>query len=311
MQARYRKLYPRIWQHPDFQLLAADARLVALYLLTGPQTNRLGYYRLSVGEAVEDLRLTPAAFEKAIVAVAKAMDWGWDARARVVWIKSWWAWNRPEAPNNLKGAIKDYFEVPASPLSRGFIEGLRTVAEPLGIGVPNPSRTPLEPVPHPEPLGIGVPNPSRTPLEPLPNPSRTQEQDQEQDQDQEQQQEQEPIPVADGLAVSDRFGEFYALYPASPNNPGPHHAKTAWRKLKPDPALQATIIDAIRRQRDWPHLTKEGGRYVCTPQKWLTEHRWLAPEPPPEKWERTANSKTAGNAAAGRQALALLGGMHS
>ena len=82
------------------------------------------------------------------------------------------------------------------------------------------------------------------------------------------------------LAVSDRFEEFYSLYPASPNNPGPFHAKNAWRKLKPDADLQTTIIDAIRRQREWPQSTKEGGRFVCTPQKWLVEHRWLAPDPP-------------------------------
>jgi hypothetical protein len=40
----------------------------------------------------------------------------------------------------------------------------------------------------------------------------------------------------------------------------------------------------------------------------LHDGRWRVR---PEKWERPANSKTAGNAAAGRQALALLGGMHS
>ena len=100
MQARYRKLYPRIWQHPRFHALSREARLVALYLLTGPQTNRIGYYRLSVGEALEDLILTKAQFTKAMAAVTEAMDWEWDALARVVWIRSWWTWNTPEASNN-------------------------------------------------------------------------------------------------------------------------------------------------------------------------------------------------------------------
>jgi hypothetical protein len=108
------------------------------------------------------------------------------------------------------------------------------------------------------------------------------------------------------LAVADRFGEFYALYPASPNNPGPFHAKAAWRKLKPSSELQHTIVDAIQKQRDWPRSTKEGGRFVCTPQKWLSEHRWEAPDPPAEKWEPPAHSKTAGNVKAGQEALVML-----
>ena len=105
------------------------------------------------------------------------------------------------------------------------------------------------------------------------------------------------------VAAADRFEEFYALYPASPHNPGPFHAKAVWRKLKLLPEVQAIIINAIARQREWPGMTKEGGNYVPTPQKWLNEHRWLAPEPPPEKWEPPANSRTAGNAAAVQEAL--------
>lgn len=102
--------------------------------------------------------------------------------------------------------------------------------------------------------------------------------------------------AGEATAVADRFEEFYALYPASPNNPGPVHARNTWRKLKPDAELQATIVDAICRQREWPGMAREGGRYVPTPQKWLAEQRWLAPDPPHEPVIGTG--KTAGNLAA-------------
>ena len=146
MDARYRKLYPRIWQHRVFALLSTEARLVALYLLTGPQSNRIGYYRMSVGSASEDLGLTPSACTKLFCSVTKAFGWEWDSEARVIWVRSWWKWNTPEAANNLKGAIKDYYDVPTSPLSDGFLRELQPVAEALGVVVPNPSRTPLEPL---------------------------------------------------------------------------------------------------------------------------------------------------------------------
>lgn len=43
---RYRRLYVRLWRHPGFVTLTADE-----YLLTGPQTNRIGIYTLSIAQA--------------------------------------------------------------------------------------------------------------------------------------------------------------------------------------------------------------------------------------------------------------------
>jgi hypothetical protein len=41
---RYRKLYPRIWRHPGFRSLTKSARELALYLISGPQTSRIGVF---------------------------------------------------------------------------------------------------------------------------------------------------------------------------------------------------------------------------------------------------------------------------
>jgi hypothetical protein len=52
---RYRKLYIRLWRHPGFLSLTDAEKVLALYLLTGPPTNRLGLYTLSIATAAEEL----------------------------------------------------------------------------------------------------------------------------------------------------------------------------------------------------------------------------------------------------------------
>jgi hypothetical protein len=99
--------------------------------------------------------------------------------------------------------------------------------------------------------------------------------------------------------VDDGFEFFFNAYPRSPHNTGPIYAKKAWRQLRPDDALQAEILRALDRQKRWPQWVKDGGQFIPTPQKWLSEKRWLAPEP-----DISATSgKTAGNAEAIRQFL--------
>jgi hypothetical protein len=49
-QPGYGKIQMRLWTEADFRALSLLERTVALYLLTGPQSNRLGYYLLSVAD---------------------------------------------------------------------------------------------------------------------------------------------------------------------------------------------------------------------------------------------------------------------
>lgn len=62
---RYRKLYARVWRHPGFTALTDGEKTLALYLLTGPQTNRLGLYTLSVATAAEHLGTVPETIPRA------------------------------------------------------------------------------------------------------------------------------------------------------------------------------------------------------------------------------------------------------
>ncbi len=117
--ARYRKLYPRAWK--SFRGLSLEEKAIAVYLLTGDQTNRIGLYDFSVGKAIEDLETSPQTFNKGFANVIKRLGWEYDEVNRVLFIPSWWKWNPPENPNVLIGNLKDLQEVADSPLIADFI----------------------------------------------------------------------------------------------------------------------------------------------------------------------------------------------
>lgn len=112
---RYRKLFTRLWRHPGFVALTEGERNLALYLLTGPQTNRLGLYVLSLATAAEELGTTPETLKKRLDKVCLTFGWMFDAKARVTYIPSWWRWNPPENANVMKGSLKELNEIVSSP----------------------------------------------------------------------------------------------------------------------------------------------------------------------------------------------------
>ena len=124
---RYRKLFIRIWCHPDFAELTEGEKNLALYLLTGPQSNRLGIFGFSLARAGEELGMSPETVRKRLVTVCGAFGWFFDGRARVVYIPSWWRWNPPENPNVMKGNLKDLNEVPPSALVDAFARNIDAI----------------------------------------------------------------------------------------------------------------------------------------------------------------------------------------
>lgn len=146
---RYRKLYTRLWRHPGFVALSEGEKNLALYVLTGPQSNRLGLYLLSLATAAEDLGTTPETVKKRLANVCLTFGWLFDADARVVFIPSWWRWNPPENVNVMKGSLKDLNEIPPCGLVDAFARNCETLSETLhetfleGLRqrLPKPSRT--------------------------------------------------------------------------------------------------------------------------------------------------------------------------
>lgn len=127
----YRKLYQRTWCNPDFIGLSDLERTVALYLLSGPQSNRIGFFRLSLAAAAEDLARDQADVQAALRVVCVAFGWEFDTQARVLWIPSWWSFNPVENPKNLKGYLTDLSDLPRTPLAAKFCANLAQIPDAL------------------------------------------------------------------------------------------------------------------------------------------------------------------------------------
>lgn len=128
---RYRKIYPRLWRHPGFLALKPSARELVLYLLSGPQANAIGLFHFSVATAAEDLGIGADTLRKALSDIAVTFDWRFDADARVLYIPSWWRWNKPENDNVLKGNCKALSEIPSCGLVDAFASNTETLPETL------------------------------------------------------------------------------------------------------------------------------------------------------------------------------------
>lgn len=69
----------------------------------------------------------------------------------------------------------------------------------------------------------------------------------------------------------DGFDAFWTCYPKKKSR---QDALKAWRKLKPDAALQAEIATAVAAQARSPDWLKEGGRFIPYAATWLHGARW-------------------------------------
>lgn len=73
-------------------------------------------------------------------------------------------------------------------------------------------------------------------------------------------------------ACLEGFDAFWGLYP---NRKAKQDALKAWAKLKPDPQLQALILQAVREQSQGADWRKEAGRFVPHAATWLNGGRWM------------------------------------
>jgi hypothetical protein len=149
-RGRYRKVYARLFRHPGFVGLTDAEKLLVIYLVTGPQTNRIGMYVLSIATAAEDLGSVPQTIKKRLANVCTGLGWLFDPHARVFLIPSWWRWNPPENPNVLKGSLKDLNEIPPCGLIDRFTANLTNIPETLhqtfleGLREHLPERSPTQ-----------------------------------------------------------------------------------------------------------------------------------------------------------------------
>ena len=80
-----------------------------------------------------------------------------------------------------------------------------------------------------------------------------------------------PTPQRGGAAHDPAFLRFWQAYP---RKEGKEAASKAWDKLKPNNALGAAILEAVRKQSQTPQWFKENGKYIPHASTWLNGRRW-------------------------------------
>ncbi len=88
-----------------------------------------------------------------------------------------------------------------------------------------------------------------------------------------------PLPPDDEAAPSALGEGFARFWEAYPKKAGEGAARRVWKRLDPSVALVADIVRAVERQRESPQWTREDGRYIPDPAKWLRDRHWTDQAP--------------------------------
>lgn len=292
----YRKIFRRLWRNPDFLSLHDGARNFTFYLLTGPQTNRIGLFRLSLATAADDLHRTPKDMAANMRAVTAAFGWEYDESSKVCWIPSWWKWNPPgDNVKAFKGAMADLVDVPRCPLVTKFCQHLLYVPEEMQQYVPKWSKEQVEARYASDRRSIGDDIPVRS---------------QETETQQETQQETEtqtPPAVMDATTLA--FEQFRQAYPVARRVGGKEGRRAFLSALKGRdvsthlPVLLAAL-EQHKRSEQW-----QTPKYIPLMTTWLNQERWETHLPEPRVMGQSP--KTAGNQAALERFVARKQGMGS
>lgn len=68
-----------------------------------------------------------------------------------------------------------------------------------------------------------------------------------------------------------KFDEFWKCYPKKVGKPV---ALKAWLKIKPNDALFAEILEALKKHKKLEQWKKDKGQYIPNPATWINQHRW-------------------------------------
>lgn len=117
---KYRKLFPIFWDDDRVRTLDEGEQLLAVYILTSRQTNKIGLFRFSLAACAEDLSKPLNTIAKRIAKVCDTLEWKYDSDARCLYIPSWWKYNPPANVKNMVGNLRDLAELPNTVLLYEF-----------------------------------------------------------------------------------------------------------------------------------------------------------------------------------------------
>ena len=248
--ARYRKVHVKMWGDEKFTALtppAPNGQTLWMYLMTGPHTNALpGLFSAGEAALAEALGWPLKGFREAFREVfgkgmAKA-DW----KARLVFLPRAMVYNPPESPNVVKAWRAAFEELPECQLKREAFQAFKDFLEGL-------------PKAFVEAFGEDLPKA-------LPKALPNQEQEQEQEQEHE-----KTLSRSAERAVE--FETFWQAYPGH-RRKEKAEARKAWGQVAAGNGFLARVLEALARQKRDSDWTRDEGRYVPYPAKWLRRKRW-------------------------------------
>lgn len=241
--ARYRKFDPRFWKDEKVRSLTLTEKAIASYCITG-QCNRIGIFSFSPGEGAEDLDIKPGTFGEGFKKVVKVLRFGWDEKARVMYLPRWWKYNTPENPNVLKAYLSDLHEVPNSPLIELFTKNLIYLPETFHITFAEGIAKAIGKQPPNQEIEIEIETEIEIELETSPLPPK-------------------------GKESLNGFDQFWTLYP---KKKAKAKAREAWKRVLPakHEDIYAKVAEYVASE-EWQ---REGGKWIPWPEKFLKEERW-------------------------------------
>ncbi len=108
----YGSVHTCFWTHFAIQSLSNEAKLLALYLLTGPHTNMLGCFRLPTGYISEDLNWCVDSVVQRLEELFQIDFAQYDTSYHWILIPQFLVWNPIENPNQGKSIRRLFEQVP-------------------------------------------------------------------------------------------------------------------------------------------------------------------------------------------------------
>jgi hypothetical protein len=242
----YGQIQSSFWQSPDARAYSDRAKLLALYLLSGPHANGIGCYRLPNGYVMADLGWSDETASKAFDELSSN---GFAYRFEgVVFIPKFLRWNKIANANIAKARFGDFESLPKgeakTQVARAMLAWcnwweaehqtvLETVAETLSEG--NANQNPIPPNPIQRTPHVAQRAARRTPSYSMP------------------------------------FEQFWSAYP---RKMGKQDALKVFEKLAPDSTLLDLMLVALRAQSQLDQWQREGGKYIPHAATWLRGRRW-------------------------------------
>lgn len=131
---RYWRVSPKFWA--STQGWSDDAKIVALYLLTGPHRTTEGLFRLPKAYAAADLGWSPQRLAKPFGELLSEGFIEYDDRASVCLIMKALDYQAPENPNQVTAALRKLADLPENALTSTFKGLAERYCEPLAQALP-------------------------------------------------------------------------------------------------------------------------------------------------------------------------------